>query len=61
MANNVTVDGWFQVTIGVSGTNNNWLLMVEQAANMTKTDCVVCMGPRPLLQIVPAVIPQECV
>ena len=49
MANNVTVDEWFQVTTGVSGTNNNWLLMVEQAANMTKTDCVVCMGPRPLL------------
>ncbi|XP_044027684.1 uncharacterized protein LOC122864394 isoform X2 [Siniperca chuatsi] len=53
-------DEWFQVTTGVSGKNNNWLLMVEQAANATKADCVVCMGPRPLLQIVPAPIPAEC-
>ena len=29
MANNVTVDEWFQVTTGVSGTNNNWLLTLE--------------------------------
>uniref|UniRef100_A0A3B4VQN1 Envelope polyprotein n=1 Tax=Seriola dumerili TaxID=41447 RepID=A0A3B4VQN1_SERDU len=55
------VDTWFQVTTGISGQSNNWLLMVEQAANMSKKDCVVCMGPRPLLQIIPATIPRQCV
>lgn len=37
----LTVDEWFQVTTGISGQTNNWLLMVEQAANMTMRDCVV--------------------
>lgn len=55
------VDDWFQATTGVSGQSNNWLLMVEQAANVTKTDCVVCMGPRPLLQIIPAAIEKTCI
>uniref|UniRef100_A0A3B4V146 Envelope polyprotein n=1 Tax=Seriola dumerili TaxID=41447 RepID=A0A3B4V146_SERDU len=55
------VDEWFRVTTGVSGQSNNWLLMVEQAANMSKRDCVVCMSPRPILQVIPAIIPQQCV
>uniref|UniRef100_A0A3B4UPM7 Uncharacterized protein n=1 Tax=Seriola dumerili TaxID=41447 RepID=A0A3B4UPM7_SERDU len=55
------VDEWFRVTTGVSGQSNNWLLMVEQAANMSKRDCVVCMSPRPILQVIPATIPQQCV
>uniref|UniRef100_A0A3B4Z442 Uncharacterized protein n=1 Tax=Seriola lalandi dorsalis TaxID=1841481 RepID=A0A3B4Z442_SERLL len=55
------VDEWFRVTTGVSGQSNNWLLMVEQAANMSKRDCVVCMSPRPILQVIPAIISQECV
>uniref|UniRef100_A0A665T944 Uncharacterized protein n=1 Tax=Echeneis naucrates TaxID=173247 RepID=A0A665T944_ECHNA len=35
--------------------------MVEQAANTTKSDCVVCMGPRPILQTIPATIDKQCV
>lgn len=57
----MSMDEWFQVITGVTGLNNNWLLMAEQAANMTKKDCVVCMGPRPLLRIIPATIPIYCV
>uniref|UniRef100_A0A3B4XH62 Envelope polyprotein n=1 Tax=Seriola lalandi dorsalis TaxID=1841481 RepID=A0A3B4XH62_SERLL len=26
-----------------------------------KRDCVVCMSPRPILQVIPAIIPQQCV
>uniref|UniRef100_A0A3B5LIQ5 Uncharacterized protein n=1 Tax=Xiphophorus couchianus TaxID=32473 RepID=A0A3B5LIQ5_9TELE len=55
-----TVDDWFRVATGVSGNNNNWLLMVEQAAKMTKKDCVVCMEPRPLLRVTPAIITKQC-
>nr|XP_057937479.1 uncharacterized protein LOC131135511 [Doryrhamphus excisus]XP_057937480.1 uncharacterized protein LOC131135511 [Doryrhamphus excisus]XP_057937481.1 uncharacterized protein LOC131135511 [Doryrhamphus excisus] len=55
-----TTDDWFQVFTGVSGQSNNWLLMAEQAANTTGQDCVVCMGPRPLLQIVPSVLNKDC-
>uniref|UniRef100_A0A8C7WTW8 Uncharacterized protein n=1 Tax=Oryzias sinensis TaxID=183150 RepID=A0A8C7WTW8_9TELE len=56
-----TPDNWFQVITGISGDANNWLLMVEQAANMTKTDCLVCMGPRPLLKVVPATVMPQCI
>ncbi len=56
----VEADDWFKVTTGVSGHSNNWLLLVEQAANATGKDCIVCMGPRPLLQIVPANLPPQC-
>ncbi|XP_061625059.1 uncharacterized protein LOC133475738 isoform X2 [Phyllopteryx taeniolatus] len=59
--NEITTDDWFLVVTGVSGQNNNWLLLVEQAANVTRKDCVVCMGPRPLLRIVPAQISQDCI
>uniref|UniRef100_A0A3B3I1W1 Uncharacterized protein n=1 Tax=Oryzias latipes TaxID=8090 RepID=A0A3B3I1W1_ORYLA len=56
-----STDNWFQIVTGISGEANNWLLMVEQAANVIKEDCVVCMGPRPLLRVVPAAVPAECV
>uniref|UniRef100_A0A3B3HVV8 ribonuclease H n=1 Tax=Oryzias latipes TaxID=8090 RepID=A0A3B3HVV8_ORYLA len=56
-----STDNWFQIVTGISGEANNWLLMVEQAANVIKGDCVVCMGPRPLLRVVPAAVPAECV
>ena len=56
-----SVDGWFQVATGVSGKTNNWLLMVEQAARAANKDCVICMGPRPILQIIPAAITEECI
>uniref|UniRef100_A0A3B3DHU5 Uncharacterized protein n=1 Tax=Oryzias melastigma TaxID=30732 RepID=A0A3B3DHU5_ORYME len=58
---NSDIDDWFMVTTGISRQNNNWLLMAEQAANASKTSCVICMGPRPLLLIVPADITDECV
>lgn len=54
------VDGWFQMVTGISGTFNNWLLMAEQAGNVSGGDCVVCMGPRPLLQVVPAPLSIDC-
>ena len=54
-------DDWFRVTTGISGVNNNWLLMAEQAAQAAAEDCIVCMGPRPLLQVVPAVMNSSCV
>lgn len=56
----IKTDDWFQVTTGVSGNTNNWLLLVENAGNTTGSDCVVCMGPRPLLQVVPAPLNDEC-
>lgn len=34
--------------------------MAEQAANHSQSSCVVCMGPRPLLKIVPASIDPKC-
>uniref|UniRef100_A0A3P9HR81 Uncharacterized protein n=1 Tax=Oryzias latipes TaxID=8090 RepID=A0A3P9HR81_ORYLA len=54
-------DEVFQIIRGISGLNNNWLLMVEQTANATHADCVVCMGPRPMLRIIPLIIPVTCV
>lgn len=54
-------DDWFRLFTGLSGQGNNWLLLVEQAAKGIQTDCVVCMGPRPMLKVVPSVINPECV
>ncbi|XP_061138970.1 uncharacterized protein LOC133156891 isoform X2 [Syngnathus typhle] len=54
------VDSHFVASTGMSGQTNNWLLMAEQAANVTNTSCVVCMGPRPLLRIIPASVAPEC-
>ncbi|XP_061636559.1 uncharacterized protein LOC133481354 [Phyllopteryx taeniolatus] len=56
-----SVDGLFRVTTGVTGDSNNWLLLTEEAAKTTKENCVVCMGPRPLLRVVPANIDTQCV
>uniref|UniRef100_A0A3B3IK00 Uncharacterized protein n=1 Tax=Oryzias latipes TaxID=8090 RepID=A0A3B3IK00_ORYLA len=54
-------DNWFQAITGISADANNWLLMVEQAANTTNADCLVCMGPRPLLKVVPATVTSQCI
>ncbi|XP_045082335.1 uncharacterized protein LOC123492877 [Coregonus clupeaformis] len=54
------VDDWFKITTGVSRIDNNWLLMVEQAAKASGADCVVCMGARPLLQVVPSALGLDC-
>ncbi|XP_061127193.1 uncharacterized protein LOC133147121 [Syngnathus typhle] len=56
----INTDSHFVASTGISGQTNNWLLMAEQAANMTNTSCVVCMGPRPLLKIIPASVVPEC-
>lgn len=58
---NPSTDDWFQVATGISGTSNNWLLLAEQAANATGESCIVCMGARPLLRIVPAPLIPDCV
>ncbi|XP_042155844.1 uncharacterized protein LOC112215748 [Oncorhynchus tshawytscha] len=55
-----TLDENIRVATGVSVLSNNWLLMTEQAANTTPTSCVVCMGARPLLRIVPATVEIGC-
>ncbi|XP_013855004.1 uncharacterized protein LOC106510824, partial [Austrofundulus limnaeus] len=57
---NPTVDDWFKVITGISRVNNNWLVMAEQAANASATDCIICMGPRPLLRVVPAPMVPHC-
>lgn len=56
-----TADDWFRVTTGISRQTNNWLLMTKSAANSSKTDCVVRMGPGPVLKIVPAQLPPGCI
>lgn len=53
-------DDWFKIMTGISKNGNNWLMMVEQAANNSKSDCIVCMGPRPLLKVVPALLISTC-
>ena len=56
-----TADDWFRVSTGVSGQSNNWLLIAEQAANVTNQNCIVCMGPRPILRVIPSTMPAACV
>lgn len=56
-----TPDGEILTATGISGFGNNWLLLAEEAGKTTNRSCVVCMGPRPLLRIVPVVIPAACV
>ncbi|CDR00528.1 unnamed protein product, partial [Oncorhynchus mykiss] len=56
-----TVDDSILMTSGVSGFSNNWLLLTEEAGKAARTDCVLCMGARPLLRIVPAALPVNCV
>lgn len=55
-----TPDGEILTATGISGFGNNWLLLAEEAGKTTNRSCVVCMGPRPLLRIVPVVIPAAC-
>ncbi|KAF7218347.1 syncytin-1-like [Nothobranchius furzeri] len=45
---------------GVSGSTNNWLLLMEQAANRTPSDCVACMSARPMPNVVPAYVNSTC-
>lgn len=52
-------DTMMGLATGVTGEQNNWLLLAEQAAQAVKADCVVCMKPRPLLRVVPAAIPVQ--
>lgn len=53
-------DDWLRVATGVSGTTNNWLLMIEQAAKEAKSDCIACMAARPLFRVVPAAVEPSC-
>ena len=57
---NPSVDEFYRLVTGVSKQSNNWMLMAEQAASAVKEDCVVCMGPRPLLKIVPSPLNTTC-
>uniref|UniRef100_A0AAY4E1F4 Uncharacterized protein n=1 Tax=Denticeps clupeoides TaxID=299321 RepID=A0AAY4E1F4_9TELE len=50
---NLTTDDYFDLTTGISGHSNNWLLLAEATGDTTKSDCIVCLGPRPLLKVVP--------
>ncbi|XP_061153586.1 uncharacterized protein LOC133167070 [Syngnathus typhle] len=54
------VDSYFVASTGISGHTNNWLLMAEQAAKMAGASCIACMGPRPLLKIIPANVGPKC-
>lgn len=53
-------DDWFRITTGITGHTNNWLLLAEQAAQDASDDCMVCLGPRPILRVVPAPIGEDC-
>lgn len=57
---NLTKDDIFQMLTGISGQGNNWLLLAEQAANKVNSDCIVCMGARPTLRVVPAPVNSTC-
>lgn len=50
---NLTKEQVFNVATGVSEFGNNWLTIVEQATKHVNQDCIACMGPRPLLRMVP--------
>uniref|UniRef100_A0A3B4YA05 Uncharacterized protein n=1 Tax=Seriola lalandi dorsalis TaxID=1841481 RepID=A0A3B4YA05_SERLL len=54
------VDELFHITTGISANNNNWLLLAEQSANSTDSSCVVCLGARPVLKVIPASLPATC-
>ncbi|KAJ0058518.1 hypothetical protein NL108_016390 [Boleophthalmus pectinirostris] len=49
----LTKEQVFNIATGMSDYGNNWLTMVEQATKHVNKDCVACMGPRPLLRMVP--------
>ncbi|XP_077462118.1 uncharacterized protein LOC144077893 [Stigmatopora argus] len=56
-----TTDDEFISATGISQTGNNWLLLMENAAKAINQTCITCMGPRPLLRVVPAQITPDCV
>uniref|UniRef100_A0A3P8PQN7 Integrase catalytic domain-containing protein n=1 Tax=Astatotilapia calliptera TaxID=8154 RepID=A0A3P8PQN7_ASTCA len=58
--NKMSKDDLFQILTGISGATNNWLLLAEQAADKTASDCIVCMGARPTLRVVPAPVNSAC-
>ncbi|XP_057713867.1 uncharacterized protein LOC130930134 [Corythoichthys intestinalis] len=60
LTNKVTVDDRMVAVTGVTQQANNWLLLAEAAGGMVNSSCVVCMGPRPLLRVVPALLPPRC-
>uniref|UniRef100_A0A673B4M7 Uncharacterized protein n=1 Tax=Sphaeramia orbicularis TaxID=375764 RepID=A0A673B4M7_9TELE len=49
----LTQDQTYGIMTGVTGQTNNWLLMAEQAGIAAQSDCIVCLGPRPLMRIIP--------
>lgn len=51
--NELTTDQTYEIMTGVTGLLNNWLLLAEQAGIAAQTACLVCLGPRPLMRIVP--------
>lgn len=55
------IDDWFKVTTGISGQCNNWLLMAEQAATNIPAVCLVCMGLRPIMKVVPVTFNKSCI
>lgn len=56
----LSVDDKFLTITGVTQLGNNWLLLMETAAKAANYSCVSCMGPRPLLRVIPANIPSMC-
>lgn len=56
-----TPDDAILTATGVSGLTNNWLLLTEEAGRMAHQSCMVCMGARPLLRIVPVAISLRCI
>uniref|UniRef100_A0A8C6NTS2 Envelope protein n=1 Tax=Nothobranchius furzeri TaxID=105023 RepID=A0A8C6NTS2_NOTFU len=56
----ISQDDLFHMLTGVSGSTNNWLLLMEQAANRTPSDCVACMSARPTPNVVPAYVNSTC-
>lgn len=56
----LTRNDWFRMYTGIIVNGNNWLIMAEQAAKQAKSDCVVCLGARPVLKIVPALMNVTC-
>lgn len=49
----LTRDQTYGIMTAMTGLVNNWLLMVEQAGVAVQPDCIVCLGPRPLMRIIP--------
>ena len=58
---NVDTLEMFHMITGMKTLDNNWLRMVQQAANSSGAgDCIACMVARPLLLVVPATLDPAC-